>query len=83
MKIALLTTHWANNYGASLQTFAMVKALEKLGEVVLVDYRTPHAAKGMQLVRFGRKPRDLLRIGKDFFRLLPRYRVFRSLKSLP
>lgn len=81
MKIALLTIHWANNYGASLQTFATVKALEKYGQVTVLDYRSEYAAKGMQLIRWGLSPRDILRIGKDLFRLIPRYRAIRAFRE--
>jgi hypothetical protein len=75
MKIALITMHWANNYGASLQTFATIKVLERYGDVTLLDYRNAHAAKGMQVIRWGIKPRDVLRMAKDLFRLVPRARV--------
>lgn len=40
MKIALLTIWKVGNYGAEMQTYATVKALQKLGhEVVVLDYR--------------------------------------------
>jgi len=81
MKIALLTIHWVNNYGASLQTFATIKALQKFGEVTLIDYRTNYVAKGMKLLRCGNKARDILRVGKDLFRIIPRSRVIQKFKE--
>lgn len=40
MKIALLTIWKVGNYGAEMQTYATLKALQKLGhEVVVLDYR--------------------------------------------
>jgi len=81
MKIALITLHWANNYGASLQVFATVKALEKYGEVSVLDYRNSYTSKGMTWIRLGTRPRDILRIGKDLFRLRPRYKVIKKFKA--
>lgn len=81
LKIALITIHWANNYGASLQTFATVKALSKYGEVSVLDYRNPYTGKGMLWIRFGTNPRDILRMSKDIFRLIPRYRVIKKFKN--
>lgn len=78
MKIALITIHWANNYGAALQTFATCEALKKYGDVSVIDYRSKMPAKGMQLLRCGSTPRDVLRMGKDIFRLFPRARVIRK-----
>ena len=42
MKIALLTYFSADNYGATLQAYATIKALEALGnQVTLVNYTIP------------------------------------------
>ena len=81
MKIALITIHWANSYGGMLQTLASQKILSDYGEVSIIDYKTPHLKKTMQLIRFGYMPRDFLRMGKDLFRLLPRYRLLHKFKS--
>jgi len=80
-KIALISIHWANNYGSSLQTFASIHTLSKYGEVSTLDYRNTYTQKGMQWIRWGKRPRDILRIGKDIFRLLPRYRVIQKFKA--
>ncbi len=81
LKIALITIHWANNYGASLQTFAIIKALNKYGKVSVLDYRNPYTSKGMSWIRFGSKPRDILRMSKDVFRLIPRYKVIKKFEN--
>lgn len=40
MKIGILTFHWATNYGAVLQTYALQTYLESLGHVVqIIDYK--------------------------------------------
>ena len=39
MKIATITFHWATNYGAVLQSFALQKYLQKCGfETEIIDY---------------------------------------------
>lgn len=81
MKIALLTIHWANNYGASLQTYATVKVLQAYGEVTLLDYRSYYPSKGMDLIRYGGEFRDILRAAKDVFRIIPRYKVIKEFKQ--
>lgn len=41
MKIGILTYHFATNYGALLQCFALQTSIEKLGkDVVVIDYRS-------------------------------------------
>jgi len=42
-KVAVLTTHRANNFGAVLQAFALVMAIKELGaDGVVLDWRCPH-----------------------------------------
>ena len=39
-KIAIVTTHWANNFGALLQAYALVEACRKLGaDAEILDWR--------------------------------------------
>lgn len=46
MKVGILTFHWANNYGAVLQAYALVNALKKRGHSVrFIDY----APRGQRL----------------------------------
>lgn len=81
MKIALITLHWANNYGAALQVYACFKYLQNFGEVSVIDYRCKYTSKGMQVVRFGWGGRDFLRMGKDVLRFVPRYRVIKKFSA--
>lgn len=78
MKIALITIHHANSYGGMLQALASQTVLSKYGEVSIIDYKSNHLAKTMMLIRFGTEPRDLLRMGKDLFRLIPRYKILKK-----
>lgn len=40
MKIGILTFHWATNYGAVLQSYALQEALVSLGhEAIIIDYK--------------------------------------------
>lgn len=55
--------------------------LSRYGDVSIVDYKTPHLDKSMRLIRFGHSFRDVLRMGKDFFRLFPRYRLLKKFRS--
>jgi hypothetical protein len=45
MKIGLLTHHWPSNFGANLQAFSTVRALERMGHSVhVLNYRPPKMA---------------------------------------
>lgn len=78
MKIALITIHHANSYGGMLQALASQTVLSRYGEVTIIDYKSTLLAKTMILIRFGTEPRDLLRMGKDLFRLIPRYKILKK-----
>ena len=75
MKIALVTIHRANNYGAVLQAFATQKVLARFGSVRILDYRNAYINQTLELVRLGRGARAVLRFGKDVLRFVPRRRV--------
>ena len=50
MKIGILTFHFAYNYGAMLQTYALKQFLEKEGhDVVVVDYASEHMRRSYHL----------------------------------
>jgi len=80
MKIALITIHWTPNYGAALQAFSTVQVLKEFGEVSVIDYRSKRLYRSMALLRFGGEFRAVLRVGKDVFRLFPRYCVIKKFK---
>lgn len=49
MKTGILTFHWANNYGAVLQVYALQKIVEQMGvDVQIIDFRA-HKSKSMLL----------------------------------
>lgn len=86
MKIALLTYFAADNYGATLQAYATIKALEQCGhEVELVNFvipETPHSfAKNMMLY-----PKHLKfeRFRKKYFRHQTKsYKTIEELQADP
>lgn len=75
MKIALVTIHRANNYGAVLQAFATQKILARFGSVCILDYKNSYINQTLELMRLGRGGRAVLRLAKDVLRLFPRKRV--------
>ncbi|WP_020411339.1 polysaccharide pyruvyl transferase family protein [Microbulbifer variabilis] len=78
MKIALVTIHNANNYGAIFQAFALQVVLSRYGEVKIVNYDNRHISRSFDLVRVKLSLHGLLGMGKDLLRLFPRYRVINS-----
>jgi hypothetical protein len=81
MKISLITTHNANNYGAILQTFATQEVLKQYGTVTIINYENKHLSISLNLVRFLPTVHGLLGVAKDIFRLLPRYRVLKRFQD--
>ena len=75
MKIALVTIHNTNNYGAIFQAFALQVVLSNYGDVQIINYNNRHLSSSFDLVRFKPSVHGLLGSGKDIFRLLPRHRV--------
>lgn len=80
MKIALITIHYANSYGGCLQALASQTALSRYGDVEIINYKSKELKKTLDVIRFGYKPRDVLRIGKDIFRFFPRRRLVDKFK---
>lgn len=72
MKIALVTIHNANNYGAVLQTYALQKVLSRYGMVEIINYDNRHISRSFDLIRLYPSFHGLLGTGKDIFRLIPR-----------
>lgn len=53
MKIGILTFHYAHNYGAMLQAYALSMKLRSLGHCVeIIDYRLPYIYKNHELLSF-------------------------------
>lgn len=81
MKIALITIHNANNYGAILQTFATYKILSRFGDVDIIDYENRHISISLDLIRLKFTIHGILGMGKDIFRLIPRYKAIKKFKT--
>lgn len=80
MKIALVTIHKANNYGALLQAYALQQILSTFGAVELVDYDNPYLSVSLHPVRLSFTFHGLLGIGKDLCRFFPRYRLVKKFR---
>ncbi|WP_455626519.1 polysaccharide pyruvyl transferase family protein [Parabacteroides sp.] len=60
MKIGIVTFHWAANYGAVLQTYALQNVLVHIGhQVDIINYR-PTWARDNKIPRFSRRPREMI-----------------------
>ena len=79
-KIALITTQNANNYGAIFQAFALRQVLSEYGEVEVINYENNHIGISFKLIRFKFTIHGVLGMGKDFLRIIPRYRVIKKFK---
>jgi len=81
MKIALVTIHKANNYGALLQAYALQEALSTFGDTELVDYDNEYLSMTLEPIRVSFSFHGILGMGKDLCRLLPRYRLIKKFKK--
>ncbi|WP_160105037.1 polysaccharide pyruvyl transferase family protein [Pseudomonas izuensis] len=80
MKIALITIHYANSYGGTLQALASQKVLSAFGNVEIIDYKSDELRNTLKLIRVDGSVRSVLRAGKDLFRLVPRRRLIKKFK---
>lgn len=81
MKIALVTIHNANNYGAVFQAFALQEILKNYGEVQIINYDNRHVSVSFDLIRFKPTIHGILGMGKDICRIFPRKRVITKFKN--
>ncbi|MDN0109156.1 polysaccharide pyruvyl transferase family protein [Yersinia mollaretii] len=81
MKIALITIHNANNYGAIFQAFATQEILSRYGHVTVINYDNKHISRSFELIRLTPSLRGVLGVGKDLLRLLPRYRAIKKFRA--
>lgn len=55
-KINVITFHSAHNYGAMLQTYALAKKLNKLGnKVEIINYKNPNIEKHYKIIRVSKR----------------------------
>ena len=82
MKVSIITYHWEDNYGATMQAYATYKAIKELGhEAEFIDLRLPYKPSLKQRIVFGLKRRRFNRFRKKYFKnLTPR--TYWSLQEL-
>lgn len=81
MKIALVTIHNANNYGAIFQAYATQCVLSGYGDVEIINYNNRHVSRSFDLIRLELSFHGVLGTVKDVFRYLPRRRVIRKFEK--
>lgn len=73
MKIGILTFHWATNFGAVLQSYALFHYLQKIGhEVIVIDYKPSRYDNSFY--RFVRN-RKFLYLNRYFFNIKREYEL--------
>lgn len=84
MKIAIITVHRANNYGAVLQAYATQKVLSEVGETSIIDYDNRYISFRLDLIRY-HKSLGLLANAKfiihDILRIFSRYKAVKKFNS--
>ena len=97
MKIGILTFHWATNYGAILQSYALQTYLIKCGhEVVIIDYKpkkydlslykiftSRHLLNLRESIKNLEKEKELAKFRSQHLRLTKRYSSLEELKTNP
>ena len=59
-RAGLITFHFAHHYGAQLQAYATMKAIQALGwECEIIDYRLPHTTRTNRLFKSGASVRGM------------------------
>lgn len=86
MRIGILTFHWASNrnFGASLQSYACMKLMEKYlkcNEVKIIDYNPTCLSLKGKLV-FLLTGRSFIKYNKNFLNLTSKCKNFEELKNL-
>ena len=75
MKVAIVTIHRANNYGAVLQAFATQQVLSKVAEVEMIDYDNRFLFYKLDLFRFSFSMQGLKMFIHDILRFSSRYKA--------
>jgi len=61
-KTGLVTFHFAHHYGAQLQAYALMRAIQNIGaDCEVIDYRLPHTVKTSRLFQGGFSPVTILK----------------------
>ena len=62
MKIGIVTFHYAHNFGALLQTYALQTKLQQMGhEVYIINYIVPRIYENYSLLSIDRKNKSFLK----------------------
>jgi hypothetical protein len=81
MKIALITIHNANNYGAVLQAYATKKVLSQYGEVSTIDYDNRFLNHQLDIFRFDMSVHGIKMLVHDILRLPSRIRAVNRFRN--
>jgi hypothetical protein len=81
LRLGLMTIHHANSYGGVLQAYASKSVLQEFGDVSVIDYKSTHIRRTLELLRIADGRRGWLRAAKDVARLLPRMRLISKFNS--
>ncbi len=81
MKIALITIHCVNNYGAILQAYATQITFSKYGDVEIINYNNRHASRSFDLIRISASIHGVMGTIKDVLRFFPRRRAIRKFRQ--
>ncbi|MGA1941043.1 polysaccharide pyruvyl transferase family protein [Arcobacter sp. YIC-310] len=84
MKIAIITVHRANNYGAVLQAYATQKVLSEIGESKIIDYNNRYISFRLDLIRYHKSLgliANLKFIIHDILRIFSRYKAVKKFNS--
>lgn len=81
MKVSILTYHWEDNYGATMQAYATYRAVRELGHTPeFIDLRLPYSPSFKSRIVFGLKRLRFNSFRKKFFK--NRTRIYRSVEEL-
>ena len=68
-KIGIITFHYAHNYGALLQVYALIKIINKLDyEPIVINYIQKNKMKTYSLIRFSKNPINCIKLLYDSFK---------------
>ncbi|EJF07461.1 Polysaccharide pyruvyl transferase [Thiovulum sp. ES] len=81
MKIALITIHNANNYGAVLQAYATKKILSQYGETSTIDYENRFLNHHLDILRFDMSVHGIKKLVHDILRFPYRLKAIGRFKN--
>lgn len=79
-KILMVTANNANNYGAALQAYALLRKLSDFGPVTTLNYDNKHISTSMDYIRVKPSIHGFLGTAKDICRLKPRISAIKKFR---